>query len=290
MVDCGQLRGRRAPDRFDRQRQLEREQAAGARFALHLDGAAQRRDESSADRQAEPDAFVAPACGLELHVGLEDHLQLVAAKTDPGVFDLEADSRRRAGQRNAACPQPQLAGIGELDGVAHQVEQHLAQAPAVDLGDRRQPGIDLAAERQRFFGRLDADDVAQALQQVVQMNVGGARLQRAGLEPRDVDEVVDEQQHVLPATLDRAERNALLIAQPDVHLKNLRVAEDRIQRSPQLVAHRGEELGLGARRELGLTLGIAQRLLGFLAQRDVVVDAGNGTLVVSIHASALDLV
>ena len=51
----------------------------------------------------------------------------------------------------------------------------------------------------------------------------------------------------------------------------LRVPQYRIERRAQLVAHVGEELGLGVTRVLGFFLGRLQRRLGALDVREIVV-------------------
>jgi hypothetical protein len=88
---------------------------------------------------------------------------------------------------------------------------------------------------------------------------------------------------------------ALLLAQAGFALQQCGVAEHGVQRRAKLVAHRREELGLGARRLLGQQLRCAQRLFGNLALGDLVVDADQaddaprlsrkGTLVVNSQAS-----
>ena len=114
--------------------------AAAARFAFHPDGATHQIDESGSDREAQTRSAISPRCrAVFLLEGTEDRLLLFARDADSGVADREADQRfivmcRFAGE---LYPKYDFALRGELDGVAHQVEQDLTQPAGVaDQGVR----------------------------------------------------------------------------------------------------------------------------------------------------------
>ena len=87
----------------------------------------------------------------------------------------------------------------------------------------------------------------------------------SGLDPGEVENVVDQIEEMGAAGGDRVEGFALLGRQRPVSLEELGIAEHPVQRRAKLVAHVGEELALGLRRGLGRFLGAAEL---FLALRE----------------------
>src|SRR5438876_40187 len=84
-----------------------------------------------------------------------------------------------------------------------------------------------------------------------------AQLDRAGLDLRKIEDVVDDVEEVDAAFMHGAGVVAVVRVADRPHrlgAQQLREADDGVERRPQLVAHVGEELGLGAARELGLLL------------------------------------
>ncbi len=70
-------------------------------------------------------------------------------------------------------------------------------------------------------------------------------------------DVVDETQQVLAALEHVIELLQLALGERRllVALQELREAEDRVERGPELVAHRGQELALGRARRFGESAG-----------------------------------
>src|SRR5262249_34898555 len=143
-------------DRLERRRQEERERAALARLALHMDLAAEQACDLTADREAEARAAVAAArraVGLLERLG--DQAQLVVRDADAGVADRELEPRLGACERLAcelaslghADAQLDATLFGELERVREQVLQHLLQALLVGLDRRRDDcAVDLDLE------------------------------------------------------------------------------------------------------------------------------------------------
>ncbi len=79
----------------------------------------------------------------------------------------------------------------------------------------------------------------------------------AGFDLREIEDVVDQLQQVLAGGLNLLQigDRSLLSVVRRFFLQQLAVEDDRIQRRPQLVAHAGEEIALGAGRRLRMTLG-----------------------------------
>mmetsp|Transcript_70462 Transcript_70462/g.166102 ORF Transcript_70462/g.166102 Transcript_70462/m.166102 type:complete len:643 (+) Transcript_70462:166-2094(+) len=128
--------------RSDRQRQLEVEAAALADAAGHAQLTAHQRHQLAADRQTQAGAAIAPRGRL---LGLaeagKDVLELVVGDADAGVADLEADACQGAVLAQQCQGQHDLAVLGELQRIAGQVQQHLAQSRGISDQRRRQPGV-----------------------------------------------------------------------------------------------------------------------------------------------------
>lgn len=105
------------------------------------DGAAHRLGQPAGDGEPQPGAAKAPA-GRCIGLGetFEQHRNLGRINADAGVGDGAGDLPAASGiirHWRARQLDANPAGIGELHGVAHQVEQHLAEAPGItDHGTR----------------------------------------------------------------------------------------------------------------------------------------------------------
>ena len=258
----GRLRGgvhRHLGPRF-RPRQAHRECGPLARHALDDDLAPHPLRDTPTDREPEPGAAVA-SCRRRVGLceGLEEPRHLLRRHPDPRVRHAEHESvaRRAALAAGRECDD---AALGELAGVREQVEEHLPHAREVrvhradllvDLDDQsivillderangRRRGLDDLADRERLRGELHLP----------------------GLDLREIEHVVDQREQVLARGLDlrqvaneRLESDLLL----RLLLQHLAVADDRVERCAQLVAHVGKELALGAIRALGLVPRLGQ--------------------------------
>src|SRR2546425_10348542 len=114
---------------------------------------------------------------------------------------------------------------------------------------RRPAGFELDAAR----GGQRPREVQDPLNRVPHADRLGRQRQLAGLDPRDVEDLVDEGQEVSPPLGDLLD--ALAIRRPfDFELQELGESENRVERGPELVAHPGEELALGPIRTIGVRL------------------------------------
>ncbi len=123
---CG---GRLAPES-----RREGERAAPALLALHGDRPAHQGHQPRGDRQAQSSTAVLPRSrSVLLLEGPEDRLLLFARNADAGVAHREAKPGFpvRCGESGGFHSQGHLAFFGKLDGVADQVEQHLAQPGSI---------------------------------------------------------------------------------------------------------------------------------------------------------------
>jgi len=93
-----------------------------------------------------------------------------------------------------------------------------------------------------------------ALEHPPERDVGDVELHLAGLDLREIENVVDHRQEMLPGIENVVDVAELLLVQlaERLQLQELREADDRVQRRAQLVRHVGHELGLVAADSLEL--------------------------------------
>ena len=138
------------------------------------------------------------------------------------------------------------AGLGEFDGIAHEVHEHLLDAPGIAAQPGRQVRRELGRERQaaragarreQGHGLLDLLDQAEILRLDAQL---------AGLDLREIQDVVDDGEQVFRAAPDHPAHLPLVRGQRAVE-EQVGHADDTVHRRADLVAHVGEELRLQAR-------------------------------------------
>ena len=115
--------------------------------AGHRDRAAHRHRQSLRDHQAETAAAEQPrSIRLGLGERTEQPLQRRRRDADAGILHLDRQPKT-AGRRSTGCdPQQDVAGRRELERIADQVEQHLAQPSGVDADLPRGAVLQLAAK------------------------------------------------------------------------------------------------------------------------------------------------
>src|SRR5262245_56790260 len=112
-------------------RQAHREHRSLARFARHRHVAAHHARELEREGKAEPRPTKAlSGRGIGLAELLEQLSLLLRTHANAGVSDRELNPVATVG--DPARPQPDLAFLGELAGIAQQVEQYLPQPHGVD--------------------------------------------------------------------------------------------------------------------------------------------------------------
>ena len=107
----------------------------------------------------------------------------------------------------------------------------------------RDGGNNFARAQQYLDCRIEAR--CDRVQEGRQIGRADEQVEPAGLDARQVQDVVDQREQVLAALPDRRQPRGAALGEAPVVLQDLRVAEDRVQRRAQLVAHVGEELRLG---------------------------------------------
>ena len=192
-----------------------------------------------------------------------------------------------------------LALVGELDGVADEVDQDLPQPGDVadqDLGDGV---IHDVGQVELLLRRLGRQQVQRFLDAGVEFEGMMLQFELAGLDLGEVENVVDDGQQRIGAAAGGLDVIALLVGQFGVEQQRGH-ADDAVHGRADLVAHVGQELGLGERgflellveRDEGgvaldeLLLAFAQGPVGGVALQQVQV----GPRVIANAGDQLDLV
>ena len=203
------------------------------------------------DHQPEPTAAEQTRrVGVGLRECGEQALQCRRADADPGILDHQAQPQPAWTRRAWTCPQADMPGGRELQRIADQVEDHLAQPARVDphqawgAGEHAAAKLDLALARPRLHLQ------AQPVQKGREIDVDRRQLELAGIDPAQVENVVDDGQQRLGQLDGTVDVEALLgverrVAEQPGH------ADDAVHRLADLVAHDGEEAGARPARPLG---------------------------------------
>ncbi len=245
------------------ERQLEMEAAARARRALDTDLAAHQPHQFAADREAEPGATVATGGGaVGLREGIEDLLLGGGIDTDPGVRDLEGQVQMDAivlGERDA---DPDLAAFGELDGVAEQVEQHLAEVVHIAENAERDVLVDHVGQLELLVLGLWRDQRQHFLELVAQLEFHHFQRRLARVDLRERENVVDQGEQHVGGTACGLHVVELLVA--ELHVGDqVQHADHAVERGTQFVADGSREFTLGARGLQRLVARDLQRLALF---------------------------
>ena len=255
-------------------RAVNDEGAASSRRRSPRDLAAHQGHQPRGDRQAQARAAVLPrGRGVGLLEGAEDLLLLVARDADAGVADREAAGRPRPRRRFAVGldAHDHLAPVGELDRVADQVDQHLAQPARVADQGVGHVRLDVPGQLQPLAVGPQGQGPQGVAQRVRKREVGRVQLQLAGLDLGEVEDVVDDGQQGLGRRLDHVQVLPLVLGQRRVE-DQVGHAEDAVHGRADLMAHVGQELALGPVGRLRRLPGQARLLLQPPAVRDVLED------------------
>ena len=176
-------------ERLGATRQRQGETTADPGAARRLQAAAHQLAQLAGNGHPQAGTAEAPTHGgVGLGEWIEDARQPVSGNADTGIF--HADQ-----QQSVLLDQLQLdpALLGELDGVAEQVEQYLPQAEGVGL----QAGLRCPIIQQQFQSLalgLQLQHLDQLLAQGAQVEQLQLQLHRTALEPGGVQDVVEQAQ------------------------------------------------------------------------------------------------
>ena len=149
-----------------------------------------------------------------------------------------------------------------------EVDEHLAHPARVPVQPARHAPVDLGDDVNALGARRDEQHRADLADRVVQRKVVQLELDAAGLDFREVEDVVDHEQQALGRRA--GDVHVLLLALVELGVKQqLGRSEDPVQRRAQLMAdlrheqrlrvRRGERDVTGCRRRAGLLAGLTVR-------------------------------
>ena len=181
-------------------------------LALEPDLAAHQLDQPAADGQAQPGAAVLAGGGhVGLGEGLEQFRRLLRGHADAGVAHGELELHLLAGVFEQFDLEPDLALLGELDRVVDEVGEDLAEPERIAEQILRESPSETSARNSRPFScafwAVSGGDRADHL---VELEIGGLDVELAGLDLREVEDVVDDRQQRGAGVVDLADVVALL--------------------------------------------------------------------------------
>ena len=226
------------------QRHLQLETAALAGLRLMAETAALQVDQLPADCQADTQATVFAGHGaVQLLEALIQRRLLRHLEAHAGVDHLDAQ-RQAIGQRaGAPDPQADLTAGGELDGVVEQIAKALRQFAGIAFEGIGQAFVQFQDETQALVLGTRGVLRAQAVKQPAQAERLAPRIQLAGLQLAEGEDVVDHAHHV-PR---RTGGGLLVLRQLGVQAEGLHQfqrADHPVHRRAQLVGDGGEEFVL----------------------------------------------
>src|SRR6266542_819049 len=264
IVGAGDIFERRTLDRLARivhrlqhthRQQGGEPRAAVLPLAVRAHGPSVQFDEVPHDRQAETQpAVTAGRRAIGLRKTIEDVGQELGADADARVFDRDRRVVALALQAHGHA----AVARRELHRVRQQVPEHLLQAIAVPRNGI--DIVDLTVNRDVLgFGGW-RDGVERRVHHVAQAHRREVQPQLAADDPRDVEDVLDQLRLRHGVVADDAQRALRRRGIRLARREQVRPAEDRVQRRPQLVRQGREELVLHPVDGLGLR---ARDLLAF---------------------------
>ena len=263
----GVVLGRREP-------RGEPELAAVAVAALEADPAVHRLHQPGADRQPEAGAAVAAGGGaVGLGEGVEEAVVELAGDADAGVGHGHPQGGAGVVGGLRGDPDRDLALVGELDGVRPEVVDHLPQPHRVAAEHPRHVGLAPRDEREPPLGGGAGEDADGPVEDVAGVDLGGLELQPAGLDLRQVEDVVDDAEQGAAGAAQALGEPQLVLVEGGAE-QQLGEPDDPVHRGADLVAHRRQELRLLVR---GVHRGVArpgQLGGGLLPQRDLAEQVG----------------
>ena len=171
--------------------------------------------------------------------------------SDAGVPDAAAQRHRPLGLRHGFDPQLDLAGIGELDCIADQIQDHLPNTNRIadyPVRNVRQYGGD---QLEAFLVRPRGDGLECARHALVQREWQRLEPETTGVDLRVIQDVVQQREQGVRRVLDHRQVFALLRVQPGIE-REFRHADDPVHRRSDLMTHVGDEFAFCARRRLRL--------------------------------------
>ena len=227
---------------FDLNREMKC--TAAVRLAVDPDTPAHHRDKTGRDREAEAGtAKAARRRAVGLAEGVENHPLFVGRDADAGVGHGHVHNGFAGGLRMARDAYDDFAFIGELDGVADQIQQNLTESPDVGDEDVRHVWRHFAQQLEVLLVSTDRQARQRIVERVAQLELCGIQVETSCFDLGEVEDVIDDQQERFGRRAHEAELLALFRRERRVE-RQIRHADDPVHRRSDFVAHVGEELAL----------------------------------------------
>ena len=161
--------------------------------AVNGESASHSFGELSGDSQAQAGADgMSGVGGFRLDEGFEDMIELVFADADAGVGDFKAELGGYAREVESVYGQAYGTFVGELDGIAEEVDEDLFESQWIGDDPSRDAASASGIESKLFLLRLGLHEGADFVDQLTDITACGAQLHLAGFEFGQVEGVVDQ--------------------------------------------------------------------------------------------------
>ena len=140
--------------------------------------------------------------------------------------------------------------LSELDGVAGEIGQYLAQPQASPSDDSRRVRGDRERRFQPLALRARGEQFDNALDEPVEIEGLGDQIEPTRLDPGEIEDLVDQTDERRAGTADRLDIAGVSGVKPGL-AQQIGHAEDAAQRRADLVAHRRQEARLRLARRFG---------------------------------------
>ncbi len=128
-------------------------------------------------------------------------------------------------------------GIGEFNGVAEQIEQHLHQAFFVENDVFEQRAVHFRNESEMFLIGTHPADVRDRAQKRTKIEFSRHEVHFARFDFGQIEDVIDQHQQMFARFFDHCHANFVGSRHGFRTLQNLRIPQDGIQRRAQFVTH-----------------------------------------------------
>ena len=244
-------------DRFQH-RDFKPERGAGSGLRIDADLSRHQIDDALADDQSQTgSAIQARSRGIGLAEGLEQAAGIFRRDADAGVFHFEAQDVVLAGFRLGLDRNRHGALVGELDGVAEQIAQYLAQTHRIASYGQTQRRIQVDLDAKMFGIGLALEHAHHRIDHVAQVHAGGFQLQLVGFQFRVIEDVVDDAFH-LPGRAAGGAQDVGLVLRERSRRQQIQHRNDAVQRRADFMAHGRQEFTFGHGRRFGGQLGFLQ--------------------------------
>src|SRR5690606_6891178 len=209
------------------------------------------------DTQSQSSAAELPSCrGVDLGKGQKELGQLSGGNTDSGVSHAKAQNELVAIGLGVDS-EPDLAGRGEFDRIAQQIQKNLAEPVRVRMYMDGKFWGQFAIKLPRFIEELPAYQVEAVLDQRCQLERPWVQFQFARLDFGQIEDVVDQGQQVLATGLDGLDIIQLLGIQVRVQ-QQFGGADHAIHGRTDFMADGRQKVAFGPVSNLGGFLGLGQ--------------------------------